>query len=120
MSHIVTIHTRVNDPAAIAAACKRLGLAEPIRGKAKLYSGEAEGLLLHLPGWRYPAVIDTTSGQVRYDNFGGRWGEQQRLDRFLQSYAVEKAVLEARRKGYAVHEQSLQDGSIRLNIIEAP
>jgi hypothetical protein len=119
MSHIVTIQTRVNDPAAIAAACKRLDLAEPVHGKARLYSGEAEGLLLHLPGWRYPAVIDVTSGQVRYDNFGGRWGEQQRLDRFLQMYAVEKAVLEARRKGYAVHEQSLQDGSIKLNIIEA-
>ena len=119
MSHIVTIQTRVNDPAAIAAACKRLGLAEPVHGKAKLYSGEAEGLLLHLPGWRYPAVIDAASGQLRFDNFGGRWGEQQRLDLFLQRYAVEKAVLEARRKGYAVHEQSLQDGSIKLNIIEA-
>ena len=119
MSHIVTIQTRVRDAAAVAAACKRLGLAEPVHGKARLYSGEAEGLLLHLPGWRYPAVIDTTSGQVRFDHFGGRWGEQQHLDRFLQRYAVEKAVLEARRKGYAVHEQSLQDGSIKLNIIEA-
>ena len=120
MSHIVTIQTRVRDAAAVAAACKRLGLAAPVHGKAQLYSSEAEGLLLHLPGWRYPAVIDASSGQVRYDTFGGRWGEQQHLDRFLQRYAVEKAVLEARRKGYAVHEHSLQDGSIKLNIIEAP
>jgi hypothetical protein len=65
MSHIVTIQTRVHDQAAIAAACKRLGLAEPIRGKAKLYSGEAEGLLLYLPGWRYPAVIDAVTGRGR-------------------------------------------------------
>jgi uncharacterized protein DUF1257 len=120
MSHVVTLQTRVYDPAAIAAACRRLGLAEPAHGKARLYGGEAEGLLLQLPGWRYPAVIDTTSGVVRYDNFENRWGEQQHLDRFLQRYAVEKAALEARRKGYQVSEQALQDGSIKVHIIEAP
>ncbi len=114
----MTVQTRVHDPAAVAAACKRLNLAEPVHGKARLYSGEAEGLLLQLPGWRYPAVIDTTSGQVRYDNFQGRWGEQSHLDRFLQIYAVEKAKLECRKKGYVVSEQSLQDGSVKLQIIE--
>ena len=119
MSHIVTIHTRLHDPAAIIAACKRLGLAEPVHGKARLYSGEAEGLLLRLPGWRYPAVIDVASGQVRYDNFEQRWGEQRRLDSFLQAYAVERAKQEARKKGFQVSEQSLQDGSIKLNIIES-
>ncbi len=69
MSHLVSIQTRLHDPVAIAAACKRLGLAGPVHGKARLYSGEAEGLLLQLPGWRYPCVIDTASGEVRYDNF---------------------------------------------------
>ena len=120
MSHIVTIATRVHDPAAVAAVCKRLGLAEPVHGKAKLYSGEAEGLQLQLPGWRYPAVIDAVTGAVHYDNFQNRWGEQQRLDRFLQLYAVEKAKIEARKRGYQVSEQSLQDGSVKVQIIEAP
>ena len=46
------------------------------------------------------------------------WGEQQHLDRFLQLYAVEKAKLEARKKGYAVSEQTLQDGSIKLQILQ--
>lgn len=52
MSHIVTINTKVTDAVAIAAACKRLGLAAPAHGTAKLYSGEATGLLLQLPGWQ--------------------------------------------------------------------
>ena len=34
-------------------------------------------------------------------------------------YAVEKAKLEARKQGHAVSEQALQDGSIKLQIIEA-
>ncbi len=117
MSHIVTIATKVNDPAAVAAACQRLGLAEPVHGTAGLYSGEATGLLVQLPGWQYPAVIETTSGSIQFDNFAGRWGEQKHLDRFLQMYAVEKAKLEARKKGYQVSEQALQNGSIKVQII---
>ena len=54
-----------------------------------------------LPGWQYPAVIDTQSGVVRYDNYEGHWGDQQHLDRFLQLYAVEKAKLEARKKEHS-------------------
>jgi hypothetical protein len=118
MSHIVTIQTRLRDPAAVAAACRRLGLPTPTQGTARLYGGEASGLLVPLPGWQYPAVIDTASGAVRYDNFEGRWGDQQHLDRFLQAYAVEVVRQEARRKGYAVSEQALQDGSVRLQIVE--
>lgn len=118
MSHIVTIQTRVLDPVAAAAACERMGLAAPTTGTARLYSGEATGLLVKLPGWQFPVVIDTQTGTLRYDNYEGRWGEQQHLNKFLQLYAVEKAKLEARKKGFQVSEQSFQDGSIKLNIIE--
>jgi hypothetical protein len=116
MSHIVQIETKLHDPAAIAAACRRLGLAEPVHGTARLYGGEATGLLVQLPGWLYPAVIDPTAGVVRYDNFGGHWGDQQHLDRLVQMCCVEKARIEAREKGHLITEQSLADGSIRLTI----
>jgi hypothetical protein len=71
MSHIVTIQTKVHDQHAVAATCRRLNLAAPAQGKAKLYCGEAEGLVVRFPGWQYPAVIDPLTGTVRYDNFGG-------------------------------------------------
>jgi hypothetical protein len=118
MSHIVTIQTKVHDPAAIGAACLRLGLPAPVQGTATLYSGEASGLLVQLPGWEYPAVIDPLTGVVRYDNYSGAWGDPAQLDRFLQRSAVEKARLEARKKGYTVTEQALQDGSIKLQLVE--
>ena len=118
MSHVVTIQTKVHDPHAVAAACRRLNLAAPVRGTARLDSGEAEGLVLQFPGWQYPAVIDPLIGTVRYDNFNGYWGEQAQLDRFLQMYAVEKATQEARAKGYPVTEQALDDGSVCLQITE--
>lgn len=118
MSHIVSIKTKVNDPDAVAAACTRLGLAQPVQGTARLYSGEASGLLVQLPGWKYPAVIDTQNGNVQFDNFSGHWGDSAHLNRFFQMYSVEKCRLEARKKGMQVSEQILQDGSIKLQLIQ--
>ena len=116
MSHIVTVKTQVRDPAALAAACNRLGLALPTQGTAELFSGQATGLLVNLPGWRFPVVVDTQAGQVHYDNFNGAWGSQTELDRLLQAYAIEKARIEARKAGHAVTEQPLPDGSVKLTI----
>jgi hypothetical protein len=73
MSHIVTIQTKVRDPAAVAAACVRMNLPAPAAGTAKLFGGEVTGLLVQLPGWQYPAVVDLVNGEVRFDNFEGRW-----------------------------------------------
>ena len=116
MSHIVQIKTEVRDPAAVSAACRRLSLPEPVHGTAQLFSGEVTGLIVRLPDWPYPAVIDTTTGQVQLDNYDGAWGDQAQLDRFLQIYAVEKARIEARKKGHQITEQALADGSIKLTI----
>jgi hypothetical protein len=116
MSHIVTIQSRLTDATALAAACRRLGLAEPTTGSAQLYSSSAQGQIVQLPGWLYPVVVDTARGEVHFDNFGGCWGSQGELDKLLQAYAVEKARIEARRVGHGVSEQTLADGSIKLTI----
>lgn len=116
MSHIVEIKTECRDPVAVAAACARLRLPPPLEGTARLFEGEASGLLVKLPGWFYPVVLDLAGGSMRYDNYGGAWGSPAELGRFLQVYAVEKACAEARRRGHSVREQALPDGSIRLSI----
>ena len=116
MSHIVEIQTEVRDPVAVAAACRRLALPEPVHGTATLFEGNAEGLLVKLPGWLYPVVIDTASASVKFDNYGGSWGAPEQLDRFLQAYAVERASIDARKRGYSVVEHVLPDSSIRLTI----
>src|SRR4051812_24575029 len=116
MSHIVNIKTKIRDPLALAAACKRLGLAEPVAGTARLFSAEASGLIVQLPGWTYPLVIDTSSGEIRYDNFNGLWGNPSELDKLMQAYAAEKVRIEARRAGHSVSEQQLSDGSLKLTV----
>ena len=116
MSHIVQVQTQLKDAAAVRAACQRLGLSAPVQGTVSLFSGQVTGLAVQLPEWVYPIICDTATGQVKYDNFNGRWGDQQHLDRFLQAYAVCKAVSEARRRGHLCTEQKLDDGSIKLTI----
>jgi hypothetical protein len=73
-------------------------------------------MAVELPGWNYPVVCDVAAGCLSYDNYGQAWGRDEELHKFLQAYAVEKASLEARKKGYAVSEQSLPSGEIKLTI----
>jgi len=119
MSHIVTIQTRVTDPEAVEAACRRLGLNHPSEGRARLFSQEVEGLLLPLPHWKYPVAIDLKTGTIAYDNFNGAWGDIAELHRFTQAYAVEKVKLEAHKKGLTVIEQPGEEGHVICRIVEA-
>lgn len=116
MSHIVQIQTEVRDPGAVAAACRRLGLPEPVQGTATVYATEETGLIVQLSGWNYPVVCNLATGSLKFDNYNGAWGEKSELDRFLQIYAVEKAKIEARKQGHTVYEQPLQDGSIKVTV----
>ena len=116
MSHIVSIETQVRDATALRAACGRLSLDGPEWQTAKLFTSEATGYCVCLPEWRFPVVCNTKTGEVHYDNFGGRWGDETELQRLLQAYAVEKTKIEARRKGNTCTEQQLADGSIKLTV----
>jgi hypothetical protein len=116
MSHIVEIKTEIRDPVAIQAACQRLSLQEPVFGRNTLFTTSVTGWAVWLPDWRYPVVCDVNTAKISYDNYEDCWGDLKQLDRFLQGYAVEKARLEARKKGHTVFEQPLDDGSIKLTI----
>jgi hypothetical protein len=116
LSHIVTIKSEVRDPAAVRAACQRLGLPQPIQGTHRLFTNRATGLAVQLSDWRFPVVCHTDTGQLEFDNFRGHWGEQAKLNAFLQAYTVEKAKAECRRKGHQVTESQLADGSVKLTV----
>ena len=116
MSHTVTIKTQVRDRHAVDAACRRLRLDAPTQGTHRLFGQEVAGYGVKLRGWRYPLVCKLASGELAYDNFGGHWGKQQEIDGFIQAYAVERAKIEARKRGHAASERVEADGSIVLTI----
>ena len=116
MSHIVQIKTEVKDVDAVQAACRRLGIEAATVDTFNVFGVQRQGLGVKLKGWNYPVVINVNTGALDYDNYNGSWGEQKELDSFLQAYAVEKAIYEAQKGGYSVYEETLDDGSIKLNI----
>lgn len=116
MSHIVSVKTEVRDRAAVEAACSRLHWPVPVAGSHRLFSRTVEGLGVKAPRWQYPIVCNLATGELSYDNFEGRWGDPVELDRFKQSYAVEKTKIEARKQGRSVSEQTLADGSVQLTV----
>ncbi|QDV25294.1 DUF1257 domain-containing protein [Aureliella helgolandensis] len=114
MSHIVSVQTEIRDLVAVQSACQRLRWDRPTVGQFKLFTRSVTGLGVLPPQWRYPIVCDLATGQLAYDNYEGRWGNPADLGRFKQAYAVEKAMLEARKAGRFVVERSLSDGAIEL------
>jgi hypothetical protein len=76
LSHIVTIKTEIRDAIAVRAGCNRLRLPQPVQGTHKLFSGEATGLGVQLPDWKYPLVCELSTGELKYDIYGGRWKGQ--------------------------------------------
>ena len=116
MSHVVEIKTEIRDEQAVKAACVRLQLPVPEHKTVRLFNATATGLCVQLPNWSYPVVANLATGQLQFDNYNGHWGEQKHLNSFLQAYAVEKARIEARKKGHACSETRLEDGSIKLTI----
>jgi hypothetical protein len=116
MSHVVQITTEIRDINAVRQACSRLQLEPPVHNTFELYNSTETGWGVNLRDWKYPVVCKLKTGKIAFDNFGGRWGNAQRLDEFQQRYAVEKSKLEARRQGYTTSELSLEDGSIKVTI----
>jgi len=117
MSHTVTIKTDVKNKQAIAAACQRLSLPQPVDGTFKLFEhGSVKGTAVHLPNWQYPIVINTDTGAVAYDNYNGMWGKMEEYDKFMQAYAVSRTMQEASLQGYMATEETLQDGSIKITV----
>lgn len=135
MSHTVTVKVEMKDTSAIGSAVDRIEGAHFIKpavrdvrkrdeapniqeatGRHGIYSGAFEGIGVQLPGWNYPIVINPETGEVKYDNFSGSWGSQERLDEMVQMYSVEKAKAEAVLHGLTASEEALDNGDIKLTI----
>ena len=116
MSHTATVSAEFKDVPALRAACKRLGLPDPVLGEHRLFedSTRHKGYAVKLNGWTYPVIINTETKQVYYDNYNGRWGDIAKFNEFKQAYATEAAKAQARKMGYRVSEQRQANGAIKL------
>lgn len=123
MSHVVKLTTVFKEPEVVRQVCERRRLPHEIapagqRLRRTLYGTEVEGVMaFELPDWHYPVVIDE-DGVCRFDNFGGEWGEQARLDEFSQDYAKSLLLSHYEQQGYRVTEEITEaDGTLQLQLV---
>ncbi len=145
MSHIVTVSVELRDLAAVKAACQRMGwqLVENQRtfrwygryvGDFPAFEKQLRSLgiktedygkcthAIKVPGCEYEIGLVQKGSQFipLWDSWctGGldKIATENGMGGFVQAYAIEKAKLEARRKGYQVTEHKLPNGSVRLSI----
>jgi hypothetical protein len=114
MSHTVSLKLEVRDYNIFKLAAEKLG-HKVKEGEHALYGGKVNGAAVSLPGWRYPLVM-TKEGEIKYDNYGGSWGQQKEMNALLTRYGIEVAKKEARKKGYTTVETTLPSGEIQVKI----
>ncbi len=119
MSHTVTTKVKFAQPAAgeagkespLAKAVVRLGGKFLGQGNHKLYQGTETGAGFTLPEWRYPIVL-SPSGELKYDDYHGSWGNVKDLGRLQDFYAVEAARAAANERGLMVQETA--EGGLQI------
>ena len=116
MSHTVKRQSACTDQVVVDRAARNLGAEILGQGRHKLYSGTYTGYGIKLPGWSYPVVLDLQSGEMKFDNYGGRWGNEERLADFKQRYTLEGQTAVAEKKGHKTKEVVLPNGNVELHV----
>lgn len=94
MSHIVRAPIKLKNREHLRTAAEKLGCTIGAEGSYRIGGAQVQGLSIKLPGWTNPIVV-TEAGEIGYDNWGGRWGSQEKLDELCQEYAITAAEVEA-------------------------
>lgn len=120
MSHTVTVKAvEMKNVECLDKAIKALGLTDLGTKRHQLFSNQsAVGRGVKLEGWSYPVVIDTEKGTASYDNYGGSWGKQEKLDELVQEYTRQTMIAKAAEEGYSYEQQTLANGDVELLLTE--
>lgn len=123
MSHFTTVSAEIRDLEALRAAVARCGGEVLENAGCRYYYGvQQKELAIRLPG-KYDAALERqTDGSylLTADWYGGHVAKSlgENGDALLQGYAVEKARIEGRRRGFSVTER--QEGENILVTLRDP
>jgi hypothetical protein len=93
------IVTSLHDRDTLAETCRELGLSPPRQGSVTLEAGAVAGLVVRLPGVRFPIVCDLLTGLVAYHPLDNGFQPYERVMRFVcRYYAVQARQKPTRRE----------------------
>jgi hypothetical protein len=125
MSHFTTIKTQIKDIEALRSACKELSLKLLQKADARGYREAVRhgDFVIKLNG-----PYDIAVNQQQDGTFGltTDWYNEhvekevgKEYSKLLQLYAVHKASIEARKKGFSILRRPQNNGAIKLILMEA-
>jgi len=119
VSHTLHQESQMTDERHIATAVGAVGGEVSEATSARFYDkSEHEGVVVQLPGWRYPVIVKA-GGELAFDTYRGRWGDEAVLDRLRQEYAfaVTKDVYETEYDGCSVEHMGYNDdGELQFEV----
>jgi hypothetical protein len=121
MSHTTILKVQMKNLDALKAACTALGLPFKLGQQTiKLFSSNVTGdMTVKLPGWQYPVVINSRTGDVSLDNYNEAWGKMDEFHKLSQEYSLQVAEAEAEEftlQGWTVERQKQSNGDTQLII----
>lgn len=125
MSHIQTIEVNITDLQALKKTCEKLGLVFKNEQKTFrwYYGDQACNHAISVPGAEYEIGVlknaDHPGYTLQVDYYDRKLTEKigQLGGLFKQRYTLEKAKIEAIKKGYSVREHRINEKQIELRII---
>src|SRR3972149_7573705 len=115
MSHTMNLQVNITDLDALQRAVESMGGKIGKEGTHRLYgSNRVKGKKIDLPGWKYPIVLKE-DGSLSYDRYQSK-PDAARIEELKAEYGLEKAKIEARRRGYSIQESVDETGNKELTI----
>ncbi len=124
MSHTVTTTTKIKNLQALKDACANLGLSLQLGPQSvRLYGNSVDcNASVKLKDWNYPVAINTQTGEIKYDNYNGSWGNIKELDNFVQNYTsqvVQQETAELVAQGWQQDISKLENGDLQVVLTHA-
>lgn len=122
MSHIVTVKTQFKDGEILLNTLKKFNvcISSGERHSVTMFGSTVEAdISFKLPGWRYPVAVDLKTGEVKFDNYGGSWGQIEEFDKVHQQYTLDVAeatqdVQQLIAQGWQTTQETQPNGDVHL------
>lgn len=97
--------TSVRNPVALAATCREEGINPPKQQSVRLDAKRLSGLVIYLPGMRFPVVVDVRTGLIFYHRLDNAFQPYALLMRFIYRFYAVQARLKRNENGAAETQQ---------------
>ena len=139
MSHIATVEVEFKDLDALAKACQRCGVElKQDKKQFRWYNDQVspcDAAIVHPSKFAFEVGVHKTATGLRIEfdphNRGKKYGQNtgpgmqdaiafeddiRGIGKLQQAYAIEVARKQAKKQGFAVKEQVLKDGRVKLTL----